>query len=518
MRNELTTGHEPSRAATWWIGFALTVAGAVLRLSTLNTRSFWLDEATSVRQAGWSIAEMLAWEAHNVHPPLFHTLLHFWMVAFGRAELVVRLFSVMWGLAAIPLVYWAARAFYDRRTALIATAVIALSPFFIWYAQEARMYTMMLVFAMLSTGAMWRALERRRWGWWALYALATGAGLMTQYFFAFLVLGQALYLLIGREHRHARPILAWLGAMVVAALPFAWWAPRVIAHRELLRGVTGAFNYGGTPPAFGAHFNEMILVPVQWAFGFHSELATRDLVATWPLLITVVFLSAGLARRVSPRTSFLIAAGVGGAVAISVLGLWQPIVLEARYYTAVAVPLVILSAKAIAEVSPASRRSLVAILLVIASVSWVDQSFNPDSIVKWDNRAAMGIVADGFQPGDTILLIPNFIYSIPEYYLPPDAYAAVRQVPLYDANGQPRNTPATLGADLDRQVGPSRRVWVIATWQELPRIALDRKLTGDWLVGQGFIDKRDHQLHRIRVTLYEIGKQRGFFLPGAVTP
>ena len=138
MRDEPTTGHEPSRAATWWIAFALTAAGAVLRLSTLNTRSFWLDEATSVRQAGWSIPVMLEWMAHNVHPPLFHTLLHFWMVAFGRAELVVRLFSVMWGLAAIPLVYWAARSFYDRRTSLIAAAVVTLSPFFIWYAQEAR--------------------------------------------------------------------------------------------------------------------------------------------------------------------------------------------------------------------------------------------------------------------------------------------------------------------------------------------------------------------------------------------
>jgi len=518
--SEPAPSHDVSRTATWWTALAVTLMGAALRLSTLNTRSFWLDETTSVRQAGWSIQEMLAWAAHNVHPPLFHTLLHFWMVAFGRSELAVRGFAVTWGIVAIPLVYWAARAFYDRRTALFATAIVALSPFFIWYAQEARMYTMMLVFALLSTGAMWRALDRRRGGWWVLYALATGAGLMTQYFFVFLVIGQALYLLLHREHRRARPILGWVAAMAGAALPYVWWAPRVLAHPELLRGVSGAFDYGGTPPVLAVHFNEMILVPIQWAFGFHSELTTRNLVAMWPLLITVVFLSVGLARRVSPRTWFLIASGVGGATAVTLLGLWQPIVLEARYYTALTVPLVILSARAIAAVSPTSRRALVAVLLVVAAVSWTDQSFNPDSVVKWDNRAAMGIVADGFEPGDTILLIPYFVTSIPEYYLPSEAYAAVRQVPSFDAKGQPRNTPSKLGEDLDRQVGPSRRVWIVATWQELPRMELDRTLTTQWLLGQGFVQKGDWPLRRIRVTLFEIGRQRGFFLPRTrgVTP
>lgn len=518
MRRDPSIGSDPSRAAAWWSALALTLAGAALRLSTLDTRSFWLDETTSVRQASWSIGEMLAWMAHNVHPPLFHTLLHYWILAFDRSEISVRGFAVAWGIAAIPLAYWAARALYDRRVALVATAIVALSPFFIWYAQEARMYTMMLVFALVSTGALWRALERGRARWWVLYSLATGAGMMTMYFFGFLVLGQAAYVLLGGERGRLRIVLRWAASIAVASLPLAWWIPRVLAHRELLRGVTGAFNYGGTPPVFGAHFNELILVPVQWAFGFHSEFATRDLVAMWPLLITLVFVSAGLARRVSPRTWFVIASGVGGAIAITVLGLWQPIVLEARYYTAVTVPLVILAARAIAEIRPPSRGMLVTVLLIIAAVSWADQSFNPDSIVKWDNRVAMGIVADSFQPGDTILLIPNFVSSIPEYYLPPDAYAAVREVPQFDAKGLPRNSPAKLAEDLSRQVGPSSRVWLIATWQDIPQIALDRTHTAEWLVGQGFVQKGDHELHRVRVTLYEIAKPPGFFLGGVVAP
>lgn len=519
----------------------ITLAGVALRLVTIDTRSFWLDETTAVRQASWSIPEMLAWMANNVHPPLFHTLLHYWIVAFGRGEITVRGFALTWGIAAIPLMYWAARSIYDRRVGLIAAAVLAFSPYFVWYAQEARMYTMMLVFALVCTTAMWRAMQGNRLWWWALYAVAAGAGLMTQYFFAFLIAGQGAYMLLfrlrrrkaeleiesGRRWSWKRPwaivretpeLGGWLGALVVAALPLVWWLPQVFSHPELLRGVSGAFNYGGAPPSVGIHFNELILVPVQWAFGFHSELATRDLVAMWPLLITLIFVSAGLARRVSPRTWYLIASGVGGAAIIAVLGQWQPIILEARYFTAVTVPLVILSARAVAQLRPSAVRAVLAFLCAVALIAWADQSFNPDSIVKWDNRAAMGVVADGFKPGDTILLIPNFVSSIPEYYLPSDAYAALQKVPSFDAQGLPRNSASQLAEDLDRQVGPSRRVWIIATWQDTPRIEQDRTMTASWLTSQGFVQTQDKQLRRIRVTLFEAGPERGFFIGGGVTP
>lgn len=533
--------HRRERAADRWVNRlllgAITLAGAALRISTMSTRSFWLDETTSIRQASWSIAEMLDLMSNNVHPPLFHTLLHYWIATMGRSELTVRMFAVAWGLLAIPLIYWLAATIYDRRVGLVTALLVALSPFFIWYSQEARMYTMMLVFAIVATGALWKGLEGGRFRWWAVYSLATAAGLMTQYFFGFLLAGHAIFVLTDRARRgagalprlmpaHSRrgtdaagtprprvsPTISWMAAATFALIPLGWWLPKVIAHLSLLRGVSGAFNYGGPPPVVGFHFNELALVPVQWLFGFHSEIATRDLVAGWPLLITAVFLSASLARRISRRTAFLVISGVCGCALIAALGMWQPIVLEARYFTAAGVPLVVLAARTILDLRPSFRRTLAVLLLAVALVAWADQSFDPDSVVKWDNRAAMGIVADGFRPGDTILLIPNFVSSIPEYYLPPEAYASLRKVPLYDRLGQPRNNATQMAEDLERDVGPSRRVWVIATWQDTPRIELDRTMTGAWLAGQGFKVTGDHQLRRIRVTLFETGPRRGFFL------
>ncbi|PKQ16544.1 MAG: hypothetical protein CVT67_03870 [Actinobacteria bacterium HGW-Actinobacteria-7] len=329
---------------------AITLVGAALRIATINTRSMWLDETTAIRQASWSIPEMLAWMANNVHPPLFHTLLHYWIRAVGRSEVDVRAFAVMWGIIAIPLMYWAGRTLYDHRVGIIASLVLALSPFFIWYSQEARMYTMMLVFSLLATVALWKALNGHGRRWWIVYALGAAAGIMTQYFSAFVLLGQAYYVVTRSSRKSAEahgsdteaprswrrivPTLRevpelrwWLIASAAAMLPLVWWLPQVLSHPELFRGTSGAFNYGGAPPKLGIYFNELILIPVEAMFGFHAETIMRNLVSMWPLLITLVFISAGMARRLSGSTAYLAATGIGGAAAIVALGQWQPIIL-----------------------------------------------------------------------------------------------------------------------------------------------------------------------------------------------
>lgn len=522
-----------------WLAL-ISAMGTALRVISLNNRSFWLDEATSVRQASWSLAEMFAWMAHNVHPPLFHTLLHYWIVYFGSSEVSVRTYALTWGLAAIPLAYWVGTSLFDRRVGLASAAILAFAPYFIWYSQEARMYTMLLVFALVSTGALWNALRRRHFVWWSLYAISVGAGLVTQYFFVFLLAGHMLYYLIyeipaalahaqdtGTRHRPWNP-LGWfsdiptlgplVATLVVAAIPLALWLPYVFQHPELLRGVSGAFNYGGAPPQIGLHFDSQALVLAEWLFGFHSSDVMSGIVASWPLLVTAAFIAGGLARKASPPTRYLLLTAVTGVAAISLLGVWQPIVLEVRYYIAVSVPLVIVLAKGFTDMRRQSMIAVAAIALVIAGAAWTDQSYNPDSVVKWDNRAAMGIVADGYRPGDAVLLLPYFVSSIPQYYLPPQVYSQVQPLPKFDRFGKERNRPEQLAQDLDRLVGFAPRVWVIATWQETPQIALDRRHVGEWLVSEGYRATADDRLRKIRVTLYEGKRKSSFFRSEGATP
>ncbi|MBI5230607.1 MAG: glycosyltransferase family 39 protein [Coriobacteriales bacterium] len=512
----------------------LTLFGAFLRIVSITSRSFWLDEATAVRQASRPIKLMLELMSFNVHPPLFHALLHYWIQVFGRSEVAVRAFPTMFGIAAVPLAYWVGATIYDRRVGLISCGIMAISPFYIWYSQEARMYAMLLVFALVSIGAIWKAIDTGHFGWWALYSLATALGLMTQYFFIFLVVGQSLYFLlfvIVKEEQAAdaegtkrlswkRPwavvqdvpeSVGWLASLLFAAVPLAWWLPNVLIHKALLGKVSEPLNYGWEAPRVGINFNELMLVPVEMVTGFHSQIATRDLVAMWPLLISFALLFVGWAHRVSSRTWFLILSGVTGATIMAALGQWQPI-LDARYFIAATAPLVFLLARFLTEFKPPVFNLLLVVLVVGSLFGWADQSYNPSSIVKWQNREAMNVVAEGYRPGDVILLSPHFTSSIAEYYLPPDAYSTIIRVPGFDAEGRLRNLPSQLAEDLDRKVGPARRVWLISTWEDTPRIALDRRNTARWLTGAGYVLKKEWRFFRIRVALYEGTPKRKFFI------
>ncbi len=524
---------EPTRLEGVLLTLAITVAGTLLRLLSLNSRSFWLDEATSVRQASWTLPIIFERMSKNVHPPLFHILLHYWVRYVGRDEISVRSFALLFGVIAMPLVYWVGTMIYGRRAGVFSVAIVAFSPFFIWYSQEARMYTLMLFFALLSTGCIYRAMETRLNRWWVAYALSTAAGMFTHYFFAFLVVTQGLfvltYVIIHRERdlqvlglsaarwSHPWRILsdcpeaeAWLVSMVVVIAPHVWWIPKVLGHQEITGGIYQSLSYGNTATP-GWHFNEVILAAGQALFGMHSDLATRNLSAIWPLAITAAFLASGHVRRASARTWFLIYTGIFGALMIAVIGQWEPIY-EVRYFTAVAVPLVILFARLLSEFRTPVLQVVCITLVAVVLVAYADQSYNPNSIVKWDNREAAGTVYRNYRPGDVILVVPYYASSIVEYYLPPEEYFAVRPVPVISPSGKPRNSPALLYQDLSQQVGPATRVWLVSTFLETSRIAQDRSNVVEWFRLNGYSRTEDVQLHRIRVSLYEGGTRKPFFL------
>ena len=121
----------------------IVAAGLALRLYAIGAKSLWIDESFSI----WMAAQPLAaiWRDTvqlDQHPPLYYTLLHFWM-AFGDGEAVVRGFSALWGVLALPVIYLIGKRIGSRALGLLAALILALSPLHISFAQNTRMYTML---------------------------------------------------------------------------------------------------------------------------------------------------------------------------------------------------------------------------------------------------------------------------------------------------------------------------------------------------------------------------------------
>ena len=163
----------------------------------------------------------------EITPPLYF-ILGWFSLKLGGAPEWVRLPSLVAGTATIPLVYLVGARTVGRAAGLIAAAIMALSPFMIYYSGEARAYALMIALVTASTLALLVAIRTERTRWWVIYAVCSCAALYAHYTAVFPLFGQALWVLW--KHRHALRTLtvANLGVLV----GFAPWIPGFIADNN----------------------------------------------------------------------------------------------------------------------------------------------------------------------------------------------------------------------------------------------------------------------------------------------
>ncbi len=243
--------------------FALCLAAFALRAFNLAQQSLWYDEAFSLFLARMGLGEMVARTAADIQPPFYYFLLHFWTGLAGESEFAARFLSLFFGVLTIPLLYAIARrALTPERapappggtavlraakrtrapreaapvpapvhwspgtiTGLLAALLAVVSPLYLWYSQEARMYTLITFLLLLSSYCLLRALDHARRAWWVSFALANIAAVYTHYFAFVLIVFQFLYYLwraLPKARAGLRAALVSFAAIVVSFLP---WLP-----------------------------------------------------------------------------------------------------------------------------------------------------------------------------------------------------------------------------------------------------------------------------------------------------
>jgi 4-amino-4-deoxy-L-arabinose transferase-like glycosyltransferase len=149
----------------WLLG--VTALGAALRLSAIGAQSMWFDELISVAIVRLELLDALVLAA-SVDPPLYYLLLHFW-VRLGSDDVMIRFLSAAVGIATIPAIYVLGRRLTNASVGLVAALIFALAPLQLFYAQEARMYSLFVLLSTLSVWAYSRAQVSSRWRDWILW-------------------------------------------------------------------------------------------------------------------------------------------------------------------------------------------------------------------------------------------------------------------------------------------------------------------------------------------------------------
>ena len=200
--------------------FIILLLGAGLRAWGVQEQSLSSDELLELGIAKSQIGEII--HKGDGFPPLYHLLLHGWLKLFAN-DLAMRWLSVLFGCAAI-LTMWKLAPWLDNiKSRLWATLLLAISPFHIWYSQEARAYSLYFLLALLAIGFLARARRTDRWQDWTAYVFAAAAGIFTHYYFAILIAVGCVYLFLEQRKWSAlkRAALAHCG-LALCALPVIW--------------------------------------------------------------------------------------------------------------------------------------------------------------------------------------------------------------------------------------------------------------------------------------------------------
>ncbi len=163
----------------------------------LDYQSLWYDEGFSVYLALMTPIEITARTARDIHPPFYYYLLHFWLLIFGSTEFAVRFLSLAFGVLTVPLIDAVGERLLGKTAGLLAASLVVISPLFLWYSQEARMYTLVTFLCLLSTYLLLRIMahEGRQAVLWSGYVLSSIAAVYTHFYAFFILAFQAIFFL-----------------------------------------------------------------------------------------------------------------------------------------------------------------------------------------------------------------------------------------------------------------------------------------------------------------------------------
>jgi mannosyltransferase len=201
----------------------------VVRTDSLG-ESLWMDEGLSIGIASQPLFDIPSVLRVDGSPPFYYMLLSVWMDLVGNGPGETQGLSVAIALVSVPGGMWAGWSLFGRRAGLMCAALCAVNPFLTQYAQETRMYSLMLVLSLLATAAFLHVFAFGRRQYLPLFFVLLALMLYTHNWGLFLSAGLVCALVpcwYVSENRHSfwRDALIGFGGAGLLYLP---WLPTLL--------------------------------------------------------------------------------------------------------------------------------------------------------------------------------------------------------------------------------------------------------------------------------------------------
>ncbi len=235
-------GHPQYLAAMTLVLLAAFAFGAM----SLNSDIVWLDEMFSLGNMGAfnppysppDVVNSLRTYSPD-HVPLYFVLGSQWAQLVGWTQLPVRYLSLLFGALLIAAIYRFTVEVFRQRVALLAAILLSTNGFVSLYFHEVRMYTLLLLLAVLHCWVYWRLSDVRRVSWrsWLLFVASAIAVIYTHVFSLYFLAGLMMQHLVfpPRSRRWLAIVAGWLLALLT-------FLPYITVFSRGFFGVTTSVN------------------------------------------------------------------------------------------------------------------------------------------------------------------------------------------------------------------------------------------------------------------------------------
>jgi mannosyltransferase len=396
------------------------VTAFLMRLYNLDV-GIWFDEiVTYVSYMDRSFGEILTtYDNQNNH--LLYTLLaRLSFLIFGESVWTLRLPAVLFGVGSIWAVYLFSCEVATWREGLLSAGFLTFSYHHVWFSQNARGYTALLFWTMLSSWFLLRALRESKIGLWLMYGLTTALGLLTHITMVFVVVGQGVVYLVsvydsGKGNRREQWLGGFLGFAVAGLVTFQLYSlllPQLFQWQG--KGVSSWQGTIAVAPwkspiwMLGELFNSLnvglgsgaLLLLVMFVFGAGLIDFVRKKLPVLILFIVPVLTSVavimGLGSTLLPRFFFF-------AMGFAVIILVRSLMLCGEFFS-----------RAL-HLDPVKARLAgvgLCVTLIAVSAIAVPRAYLP----KQDYGGALEFVENQRQPDDIILTVGLTVFPYQRYY------------------------------------------------------------------------------------------------------
>ena len=389
-----------------WIVFALLMAAAVgLRLHDLGV-GLWYDEiVTYVKFAPLSWGEIVTdYSSQNQHF-LYTLLAHASFETFGESAAALRLPAALFGIGSIAALFLLGRRVTTTRETLLACGLLTFSYHHVWFSQNARGYSGMLFWTVLSSWLLVRALRETRPALWPAYAAAAAMGVYTHMTMVFVVAGHFLIWVLAMVTRRNEPWPARWSGLVLGFVPSGLFV--FLLYALVLPQLFGGTLHQGTNSTVSDWKNPLWTL-VELARGMDST----ALGGVMQVAVLFGVLAVGLAGYRRDRATvpqlLLVPAMVGGALTMA---MGHPLWPRFFFFTAGFGALVVVRATSSLGSAGArlARRPAAGVAagtaLCLAGMLYSAGSLRYAYLPKQDYEAALAWVEERRGPGDAVITV-----------------------------------------------------------------------------------------------------------------